>query len=55
LALLAIVRCSDVTADGSILNTSDAVRVWMSSPRRNDSMMAGSPDMWARIRSSICE
>jgi hypothetical protein len=50
-----MVRCSEVTAPGAILKTSEAVRVWMSSPRRNDSMIAGSPDMWARMRSSICE
>ena len=54
-ALLAIVRCSEVTVSGATLNTSEAVRRWMSSPRRNDSMMAGSADMWARMRSSICE
>ena len=51
----AMVRWSDVTSPSAILNTSDAVRVWMSSPRRNDSMIDCSPERCARILSSICE
>ena len=40
---------------GDTLKTSQAVRVWMSSPRWKDSMIPGSPERWARMRSSICE
>ena len=52
---LALRRASGVTISGGTPSTSDAVRVWMSSPLRKASISSASPDMCASRRSSICE
>ena len=54
-APLASVSPLTVTASGVTLNTSIAVRAWISSPRRKASISASSPERWARILSSIWE
>ena len=49
------ISVSGDTMVGSRPCTSAAVRAWMSSFLRNESTSDGSPDMCARMRSSICE
>jgi hypothetical protein len=55
LTIFALRRNSGVTLSIRVSKTSEAVRVWMSSPFSKDSTSEGSPVMWARILSSICE
>ena len=55
LIIFAIARSPFVSVAGSLPSTSAAVAVWMSSPRSNASRSFGSPETWARMRSSICE
>ncbi len=52
LTILATLRSSFVSSAGSLPSTSAAVAVWMSSLRANASRRRGSPETWARIRSS---
>ncbi len=55
LIILATARSSFVSVAASLPSTSAAVAVWMSSPRANASRSFGSPETWARMRSSTCE
>ena len=49
----ALLRRAGVTSSSGTPNTRDAVTVWKSSPLRNASCIAVSPDMCASSRSSI--
>ena len=52
LTIFAMSRSRRVSVARSLPSTSAAVAAWMSSPRANASRRTGSPDTWARIRSS---
>ena len=52
LTIFATSRSERVSSAGSLPSTSAAVLVWMSSPRSNASRSTGSPETWARMRSS---
>ena len=52
---LAAERWAWVTCSGGMPSTWAAVAVWISSPVRNASCMALSPEIWASSRSSIWE
>ena len=55
LTILATLRSSFVSSARSFPSTSAAVAAWMSSPRAKASRSFGSPETWARMRSSTCE
>jgi hypothetical protein len=52
LTIFATSRSERVSAARSLPSTSAAVAAWMSSPRANASFSTGSPETWARMRSS---
>ena len=52
LTIFAVSRWLRDSSAWGIPKTCDAVAAWMSSPRANASRSTGSPETWARIRSS---